>query len=797
VQFVALPEYTVQTMDQYSDYPLLLASTADTGVTSGFGQNATSYFRDLSPLMEPDSNFNIADFWPTVVDACQDADGHVLGIPANVRIRGVHYDAQAFDSAGLPYPAPGWTWDDFRKDVGTLAKTEGERIRYGYAERFGTILSPLIEAVISENEGEIVPAALQPVVQWYLDFVKAKAIRPTPDYDVEQGQEDWNILFQSEDRPAMWGGYLGDTMPGSEFSAEMAYQEYGFAPYPVAAGSPNQSSTPVSVQCLAVSRGSQNPRAAWEWLDFLSHHWLVGDKDNPGAIAMVPGRSSVVEAEGFWEILPVQLQPTVRYILEQGGYVDALYADPVWTVSKALSKAAAGNVDFVTALEQAKEQLARSPSGPGNPVVVATPQPTLSADITAIDFLYNAFGEENRQVFKAMTEAYNKSHPDTRINLSTQFPVPEHGDYYQTLTSFDCFLSTPQDWTKGYFLPLDSFIESEDSSFLQDFAPALLDRFRYDGVLYGLPAFSQPTVMVYNADLLVKRGLETPSNDWTFNDYIELATKAASASESEKSYGILLGVGDPQLLLGRGVELGDTTTNPPVPPQFDSPEFASALAWIADLYEAGVLLDYSRVSEAELMQIDRSGQLAFWNTQVGYVGSFFTDKPNYRIGVLPMPTANDSEAMRTWSLDYGFIISSQAKDPELCWDWIKYLSEQPYYPMGVPARNVVAASAAWEAVVGKENAEVYRLALAKVEPSDRSHALIMIDVPLETWLAQAMAAALNGEDYLKLLPVLQTKADNYLTCIRSLDLVQLSDDDIRTAIYNCARQVDPEGIWEP
>jgi hypothetical protein len=89
------------------------------------------------------------------------------------------------------------------------------------------------------------------------------------------------------------------------------------------------------------------------------------------------------------------------------------------------------------------------------------------------------------------------------------------------------------------------------------------------------------------------------------------------------------------------------------------------------------------------------------------------------------------------------------------------------------------------------------MALAKVEPSDRSHALIMIDVPLETWLAQAMAAALNGEDYLKLLPVLQTKADNYLTCIRSLDLVQLSDDDIRTAIYNCARQVDPEGIWEP
>jgi ABC-type glycerol-3-phosphate transport system substrate-binding protein len=235
-------------------------------------------------------------------------------------IRGVYFDANAFDAAGLPHPAPGWTWDDFRRDVEILAKSGGEAIRYGYAERFGTILSPLIEAALAENGGVVAPEKMQPVVQWYLDMVKAKVIRPTPDYGNMQGPDDWDALFKSANRPAMWGGMLGDTLPGVDFSTEMAYQEYGFAPYPVAADDPNQPSTPVWVQCLAVSSGSKNPHPSWQWLDFLSRHWLVVDKTSPQANLTIPGRVSVAQSEGYWQILPGNVQPAVKDILEQSGY---------------------------------------------------------------------------------------------------------------------------------------------------------------------------------------------------------------------------------------------------------------------------------------------------------------------------------------------------------------------------------------------------------------------------------------------------------------------------------------------
>jgi ABC-type glycerol-3-phosphate transport system substrate-binding protein len=576
------------------------------------------------------------------------------------------------------------------------------------------------------------------------------------------------------------------------------------APYPAAADSPTSRNTPVLTGCLAISSGSPNPHADWLWLNFLSQHWLTLDKNSPQAILEIPGRISTAEAEGFWKNLPEDLTTTVRYILEQDGYVDTQYADAAGAVSKALAKTAAGTTDFVTALEEAKALLSAAPSGPKEQVVVATPQLTVSGDITAINFLYQAYGKEESQIFESMAKAYNETHPEIPVNLTTKFYGSESGDYLQSVSeNFDCFISSPENWKNlksNYFLPLNSLVDSEGSGFLQDFDTALLDNFRYEGVLYALPAFSQPTVMVYNADLLKKRGLKPPSNDWTFDDYIELATKAASTSETDKSYGIVFSVYDPQLFIGRGVDLGDTTSGHLTPPEFDSPEFASALARIADLNKSGVLLIGSQENDEKVIEkikkIVQTGQLAFWQTQIGTLGGFYfsaDDKPTYQIGIVPMPTSDDLIGMGTWSLDYGFFISSKSKNPQLCWDWIKFLSEQPYLSMGVPARKTVASSAAWEAVVGKQYADVYRLARARVQSPKND----LVAGPIDTWRSQAVAAALNGEDYQKLLPVLQTKAKNYLDCMSTMDQANLNNNEINTAVTNCARQADPEGNWGP
>jgi hypothetical protein len=151
--------------------------------------------------------------------------------------------------------------------------------------------------------------------------------------------------------------------------------------------------------------------------------------------------------------------------------------------------------------------------------------------------------------------------------------------------------------------------------------------------------------------------------------------------------------------------------------------------------------------------------------------------------------------LTTWSWDYGFYISSTSQNPQLCWDWIKFLSEQTNFSMGVPARKSVAASPAWETAVGKEYAEVYRLAAERVSPWDYSYASVA-DSPFQTWRGQAVAAALNGEDYTGLLPVLQSKAENYTACISAVDLTKFTSyEEAYKVVNDCARQADPEGDW--
>ena len=71
----------------------------------------------------------------------------------------------------------------------------------------------------------------------------------------------------------------------------------------------------------------------------------------------------------------------------------------------------------------------------------------------------------------------------------------------------------------------------------------------------------------------------------------------------------------------------------------------------------------------------------------------------------------------------------------------------------------MAESSEWEAVVGKEDAAVYRLVVL------------------------AVTAMVKGEDYSKLLPKLQKKAEDYLDCMSTVERARLNDVELLEEIY--------------
>jgi ABC-type glycerol-3-phosphate transport system substrate-binding protein len=820
VQFAPLPEYTGAEDEATQDYERSQASTGDTLMIWNASYATGRYYRDLQPLIETDPTFQPDDFWPNALAICQDAEGRQLGVPLTFNVNGIFYDKTAFDEAELPYPQPGWTLDDFQKAITGVARQNGDKIRYGLAEQYSSILNVLIEAALDANDGDISAETIQPVVEWYINLVKAKAIYAPPyaeeDQDWNKAWQDWQDLFKSENRPVMWTGGLSEMTPGSDYMMPssddplegLAIKTEGFVPFPVTADGSYEQTSQVWSQCVAISAGSRNPRAAWKWLNFLSQQRLLQENTYVGERLQLPARISVADSSGYWEGLPAGLEDSIRFAVEHA-WPGSSYAATSYQVYTAVTKVTAGKADLVTALDEVKSQMAEgavpSPTPNTTPIVVATPKPTLSADATQVEYYFSAWGPDHTAL-QAIVDEYNKTHADSPVVFRGEFNFQSdtYFDYQAAIAQeFDCFTAYTGNANaeNPSILPLDTFIESEGPEFVQDFDPALLDSLRQNGTLLGLPAVSQPQIMGYNADLLAKRGIEPPGNDWTFEDFIALAARAASTDEADLSYGFLTSAWETFLLDNRGIQGADTQSDPPVA-KFTSPEFANGLAWLSDLLQSGTLLTQTNDNYMDIQSAMQDGKVAFWVTQAGQPTGWYTDAfnpPTYKVGVAPMPTNDTPTSIASnWSNDQAHFISASSQNPQACWDWIKYLSEQPTAFSGIPARKSAQNSPAWAAKVGEQYVEVYQLALSRAKRTtiaEQAARNSPISWPLNTWQQQIIIALFAGEDTAKIIATSQQKAEDYLACMAPVEWEGMESTALQKEIYQCVMQADPDGDW--
>lgn len=818
VRFLSFEEIDpVQTQDEAAYY-LSLTSSADSLTIGGRSSIMSSHFFNLQPFVDSDQSLEKDDFWPGSLSACQAAEGEIAGLPLSLFFTGMFYDRSAFDSAGITYPQPGWTWSDFTRNTSALTQTISGNTRYGFADRsYLSILHPLIADNLAENGGKINAAALTDLMQWYVDLSQAGKLSPFRGVAdpalAEPAQKQWEGMFQRSQPPAMWFGRLIEPVPGlagvsedTDPSTHLAISAFGFAPMPIADDGSNMNTSRISGECAGISAGSQHPQATWEWLKFLSHYWL-SDKSQPGHVLRIPARQSVAAEAGFWDLLPENAQETVRYGLEHAWYA-GLYAEAEKLVLSAVEKATNGQIDLAAALQEARSQQGSMPQvSISKPEIIVKPPEPVQSDASrgaVINFSPGVWTAAELTLIKALIEQFNREHKDeVEVRLDAKTEQSSSLGYYEGLAAgYDCFVSQVDPANaaaSGAVLSLNSFLDGENSAFRQDYDRSQLDVSRYEGELYDLPLVIQPPVMVYNADLLAKRGLQPPSNDWTLDGFLSQITAATSVSEADKSYGLLpesQAVRTIEMLYAvRNTQWLDSSGDLPAA-KFDTPDMAAALNWLAGLYRSGILFQ-SASGEAWWLSITKavqSGQVAYWSVLAGEQNSmYFGDgEPYFRVGIAPLPQAAGSGQTFGKAIEKSFYISSQSQNSQACWSLAKYLSEQTTGYNGVPARKSVANSAAWETGIGTGNAEIYRLALARVQTSnDESYLETLAVMDLGSWIGQAQADVQNGGDAQLALLLAQQKADIYHSCLAAMDVSGLSNVEIREKLSACARQADP------
>jgi multiple sugar transport system substrate-binding protein len=117
----------------------------------------------LGPWLAESAALREDQFYPVALEAFRDGQGQLVCLPQNISSQVIFYNQDLFDAAGLPYPAPGWTWEDFRQTA--LRLTQPDLNADGEPDQYGLGLEPTLIRVapfIWQNGGELVDDFARP-----------------------------------------------------------------------------------------------------------------------------------------------------------------------------------------------------------------------------------------------------------------------------------------------------------------------------------------------------------------------------------------------------------------------------------------------------------------------------------------------------------------------------------------------------------------------------------------------------------------------------------------------------------
>lgn len=230
---------------------------------------------------------------------------------------------------------------------------------------------------------------------------------------------------------------------------------------------------------------------------------------------------------------------------------------------------------------------------------------------TTVSFM--VFGEPaEKAAYDELVAAFAEKHPQIAIEL---IHIPDQGDYRRRLsadfaagTAADVVLMNYRRYAnfaaRGVLHPLDDYLNSSELLRLDDFYQPAVAPFYWDNRLMCIPQNLSSLVVYYNKDLFDQAGLAYPTDDWTWNDFLQTAqalTRDLDGDGTTDQYG--LGT-DPSIfrvapfIWQNGGELVDNPSNPRRL-NLDAPASREAIQWFVELQTVHGVVPDAVAEEAE------------------------------------------------------------------------------------------------------------------------------------------------------------------------------------------------------
>ena len=235
---------------------------------------------------------------------------------------------------------------------------------------------------------------------------------------------------------------------------------------------------------------------------------------------------------------------------------------------------------------------------------------------------------------------------------------------------------TPAYAAKGVLENLEPWIKKSGYD-VNDYWPALLDSARYEGDIYGLPRDIGAHVVYYNKKLFNEGGVSYPGDTWTWEDFMDAATKLKKKDASGRVSQYALGMegGKWSIWVGQagGIMLDDLAN--PSQCTLDTQEAMKGIKWFSDLMNNGYAMRSATLSQqGGDAAVFETGQVAMIIQNPSRVSGFNANPNlNYDVAVLPIPRGGQRYNPNGGA---AWVMSAGSNNKEAAWLFLSWLQSK-------------------------------------------------------------------------------------------------------------------------
>ncbi len=282
-----------------------------------------------------------------------------------------------------------------------------------------------------------------------------------------------------------------------------------------------------------------------------------------------------------------------------------------------------------------------------------------------------------KQLLEQLLQDFEATHPQIKVNY--EVITDQYSDVIKTRLIGDAApdifyldtLEAPLLMHRGVLEPLDRYIPPEFN--LGDFQPAMLNAFKSEGKLYGLPKDFSTLALYYNTEYFEQAGLKEPPKTWAqLQEYSEKLTVRRSRDRRIQRYGYGM---VPELTRQAFVirAFGGQFVDRKGFAAFAHPKALKGLTPVIEQYQqartAGIPSDTGASNLSEMFGQGKAAMVLDGNWAIPYLQETF---PNLKFAIAPVPTINGKKGTMAFTVAY--VMNKQSTHKDEAWELISYLT---------------------------------------------------------------------------------------------------------------------------